>query len=158
MLQFAKMYSMSPKYNHKNYTYFLRNTLRLIPRDYIGSIRNWNYTSLSQFAKIYQHNFVYIDCINAQANTLDMLLTINKTLQFKTLKGKKIEHFIENNTINYFKNKTAKQHNGFIWYIDNIPSKFISKDSWITFLECLEEIVSYWNELGLCFRIFYREK
>ena len=156
MLQLAKMYSIQPKYNHKNYTYFVHNSSRLIPRNYIGSIRSWNYSSLAQFAKIYQHNFIYIDCTKAEANTVSVLSAITKTLKYTALKGKKVEDFILKNTQNYHKNKHSKLYNGFIWYIDNIPSKFMLKDSWISFLECLEQIVEYWNSQGICFRIFYR--
>ncbi|MFM2344202.1 MAG: hypothetical protein RLZZ210_812 [Pseudomonadota bacterium] len=156
MLHLAKTYSILSQYHTKNYNYYVHNTLRLVPRNYIGSIKNWNSTSLAQFSKIYQYNFVYSDCANTKPTTLDIIKEINKILNNKCLRGKKIDAFIENNTINYHKNKHNKLCNGFIWYLDNIPNQFTFKDSWITFLECLEQIVEYWNNLGVCFRIFYR--
>ncbi len=155
-----KQYSIKNNiYNsNRDYLYFIKHSFRLVPKNYIGSVKCFDRVSLSNVANIYQYNFYYINCFNTKESRIGAISDMAKQLNLGSLYGNKMRCFIYKMTADFYDNNKDYLFNGFIFFFENIPLEILHSDIWIALLETFEEITDFWKNKQISCRIFYSQK
>jgi len=160
MKNHAKSYSINTQDEtlDKHYTYFIKHSFRLIPKNYLGSVKNLDYNSLANIANFYQYNFLYANCLNIEETKISILSRICESLELGELSGKKLQCFYSKITHNFYEKNIENLPIGFIFLLESVPDAMMLTDTWISLLECFDEIIEFWYSKGHSFRIFYSRK